>query len=160
RAQHLLPLLQALDRQDPASVSHRSHLTSTGAVSEKGGAASHLWSPPRRSVSRRWRRTPRGNGLAPLLLDQELTRGAAVLDTDSIVASHIQDAAERRAEEAIGRSEERFRKLAEHSSDPITLLDTAGRIIYSTPSLHPTLGYGPCEITGQSALELVHPDDR
>jgi PAS domain S-box-containing protein len=82
------------------------------------------------------------------------------LDTDSIVASHIQDAAERRAEEAIGRSEERFRKLVEHSSDPITLLDTAGRIIYSTPSLHPTLGYGPCEITGQSALELVHPDDR
>ena len=53
-----------------------------------------------------------------------------------------------------------MRKLVEHSRDPITLLNTTGRIVYSTPSLYPTLGHRACEITGQSVLELVHPDDR
>ena len=62
--------------------------------------------------------------------------------------------------EAIRRSEERFQKLVEHSSDVITLLDSAGRISYGTPSLLPTLGYGAGELSGHSPLALVHPDDR
>ena len=83
-----------------------------------------------------------------------------MLDTEPVVTSDIQRAAERwRTEDVTHRSEERFRKLVEHSSDVITLLNAAGRIAYSTQSLLPILGYVPGERTGRSALELVHPDD-
>src|SRR2546425_683693 len=58
------------------------------------------------------------------------------------------------------RSEQRFRKLVEYSSDVATLVDTAGRIMYSSQSLKPTLGYGSGEMTGESVFTLVHPDDR
>ena len=58
------------------------------------------------------------------------------------------------------RSERRFRKLVEYSSDVITLLDGTGTVLYSTQSLKPTLGYGPGEMVGHSVFELVHPEDR
>jgi two-component system cell cycle sensor histidine kinase/response regulator CckA len=64
-----------------------------------------------------------------------------------------------RAEAARTRSEQRFRKLVEYSSDVITLVDGAGRIVYSTQALKPTLGYGQGELTGRDVFELVHPDD-
>jgi two-component system, cell cycle sensor histidine kinase and response regulator CckA len=64
------------------------------------------------------------------------------------------------AAEARARSEQRFRKLVEFSSDVITLLDGGGAILYSSQSLNPTLGYGAGELTGHRVFELVHPDDR
>jgi PAS domain S-box-containing protein len=57
-------------------------------------------------------------------------------------------------------SEQRFRKLVEHSSDVITLLDADGRIVFSTDSLRATLGYAPGEKIGHSVLDLIHPEDR
>jgi PAS domain S-box-containing protein len=65
-----------------------------------------------------------------------------------------------RAEEARTRSEQRFRKLVEYSSDVITLLDAAGKIVYSTQAQKPTLGYDQGELTGHNVFDLVHPDDR
>ena len=62
-------------------------------------------------------------------------------------------------QEALRRSEQRFRKLVEHSNDVITLLDAAGRIVYSTQSIRSTLGYAERERTGSLVFELVHPDD-
>jgi PAS domain S-box-containing protein len=62
-------------------------------------------------------------------------------------------------QEALRRSEQRFRKLVEHSSDVITLLDAAGRIVYSTQSIRSTLGYTERERTGSLVFELIHPDD-
>ena len=62
-------------------------------------------------------------------------------------------------QEALRRSEQRFRKLVEHSSDVITLLDAAGRIVYSTQSIRSTLGYAERERTGSLVFELIHPDD-
>ncbi len=70
----------------------------------------------------------------------------------------LQDATE--AEAALTRSEQRFRKLVEHASDVVTLVDASGRIVYSSHSLNPTLGYAPGEKTGHSVFELIHPDDR
>jgi PAS domain S-box-containing protein len=65
-----------------------------------------------------------------------------------------------RAEQERLRSERRFRKLVEFSSDVITLLDSTGTILYSTQSLKPTLGYAPGEKVGQPVFELIHPDER
>src|SRR5260370_1897345 len=70
----------------------------------------------------------------------------------------LQDATE--AEAALTRSEQRFRKLVEHASDVVTLVDASGRIVYSSHSLNPTLGYAPGEKTGHSVFELIHPDAR
>jgi len=63
------------------------------------------------------------------------------------------------AEEALRRSEERFRSLLEYSSDMILVLDTAGRLLYGSPAAVRVLGYEPGTLLGTSALDLVHPDD-
>jgi PAS domain S-box-containing protein len=65
-----------------------------------------------------------------------------------------------RSEGIRARSEQRFRKLVEYSSDVITLLDGAGNILYSTQSQKPTLGYDQGELDGRNVFDLVHPADR
>jgi len=56
-------------------------------------------------------------------------------------------------------SEGWFRALVEDSSDGIALIDREGRITYESPSATGILGYTPEERLGQSALEMIHPDD-
>lgn len=58
------------------------------------------------------------------------------------------------------RSEERFRQMVEYSNDIITLLDSNGRIKYSTPSSKASLGYAPGELVDRSSLDLIHVDDQ
>ncbi len=66
---------------------------------------------------------------------------------------------QRAAEEAVRQSEARFRALVEKSRDGILLLDEAAIIRYATPAAKAVFGYAPEEITGQSALAFVHPED-
>ncbi|MCI3949846.1 MAG: hybrid sensor histidine kinase/response regulator, partial [Acidimicrobiales bacterium] len=49
--------------------------------------------------------------------------------------------------------------LVQNSSDIITVLDLQGRIVYSSPAALRVLGYPDGYMQGQSAFELVHPDD-
>ena len=49
--------------------------------------------------------------------------------------------------------------LLEHSSDVTTLLDATGTILYTSPPVTRLLGYGPAELVGRSAFDLLHPDD-
>jgi PAS domain S-box-containing protein len=63
------------------------------------------------------------------------------------------------AEEALRRSEERFRSLLEYSSDLILVLDTAGRVLYGSPAAVRVLGYEPGALLGTSVFDVVHPDD-
>ena len=57
-------------------------------------------------------------------------------------------------------SEQRFRALIEHSTDAISLLDSEGRILYSSPSYYRILGHTPESRYGHDTFELIHPDDR
>ena len=66
---------------------------------------------------------------------------------------------QKRAEEALARSEQRFRSLVQSSSDLITLFDLRGDIEYISPSSERWLGYPPEQIVGRPGLEFVHPDD-
>ena len=66
---------------------------------------------------------------------------------------------EKRSEDAIRASEERFRTLVEMSSDGIFLGDLEGRILYASASLFRVMGYSSDELVGRSGFELVHPDD-
>jgi two-component system cell cycle sensor histidine kinase/response regulator CckA len=64
-----------------------------------------------------------------------------------------------RAEEAVRKSEERFRALVENSSEAVVLVDGRGGVVYQSPSAFRILGYSAEERLGRPAFELVHPDD-
>jgi len=66
----------------------------------------------------------------------------------------------KKAEEALRRSEERYRLIAENTLDLICMLDIDGRCIYVSPSCREMLGYTSEEFTGTNFYSLVHPDDR
>lgn len=62
-------------------------------------------------------------------------------------------------EEALRRSEERFRSLIENALDIITILDTEGIIYYESPSVSKVLGYSVTQLIGQNFFDYIHPDD-
>lgn len=67
--------------------------------------------------------------------------------------------ARKEAERALRLSEERFRSLAEHSSDVITVVNAEGRFLYTSPSVTRVLGYSYGEEGEDLAWDVVHPDD-
>ncbi len=83
----------------------------------------------------------------------------APVDDASVVAL-IRDVTERkRTEEALRRSEKKFRLIAENTSDYISIINWKGEYQYVSPS-HRQLGYKPEDLLGQSGLPMVHPADR
>jgi diguanylate cyclase (GGDEF)-like protein/PAS domain S-box-containing protein len=63
-------------------------------------------------------------------------------------------------EQDLRHSEMRYRLIADHMSDLVCLHDTAGRLIYVSPSAQALLGYAPEELIGKPMIDLCHPDDR
>ncbi|MFA4825572.1 MAG: PAS domain S-box protein [Methanoregula sp.] len=63
------------------------------------------------------------------------------------------------AEDALMRSEERFRSMAERVSDLIMLTDEKGRVTYIAPSVKRILGFDPDEILRKGPEDFIHPDD-
>jgi len=65
----------------------------------------------------------------------------------------------KKAEEALRRSEERFRTLTETTSEWIWEVDTDLRFTYASPRIVQLLGYQPSEILGKTPFELMVPID-
>ncbi len=62
-------------------------------------------------------------------------------------------------EEALRKSEEKARRIADNMLDVIAQLDVDNNISYLSPSIKVVLGYRKDELLGHSVLEIVHPDD-
>jgi PAS domain S-box-containing protein len=67
--------------------------------------------------------------------------------------------AQKEAELALQNSELKFRLLAEHSEDIITVNSPDGTLQYISPSVEKLLGYTPREVEGKNIYQFVHPDD-
>jgi len=65
----------------------------------------------------------------------------------------------KQAEEAVRRSEARFRALIENSADAIALINIRGFIQYASPATTRILGYSREEFLNLNSLELIHPED-
>ncbi len=88
--------------------------------------------------------------------------GKNLLDNPDIAGfvMNMRDVTERqRADEKLQQEEERFRALAELSSDIILLVNREGIIIYENPALEKILGFKVEERIGKNAFENLHPDD-
>jgi PAS domain S-box-containing protein len=77
-----------------------------------------------------------------------------------VVTSFTDVTRRRHAEEAVRRSEERFRALVEQSLEAVALADAKGTILYMSQACTRILGYKPAEVVGRGAFELLHPDER
>ncbi|MBC7783364.1 MAG: EAL domain-containing protein [Burkholderiales bacterium] len=56
-------------------------------------------------------------------------------------------------------SEERFRVLAENSSDAISRHNPQGVYLYASPACGAILSYSPDRLLGRAVTEFIHPDD-
>ncbi|MGG3802083.1 diguanylate cyclase domain-containing protein [Metabacillus fastidiosus] len=60
---------------------------------------------------------------------------------------------------SIAKSEERFRMIAESSSDMITIHDSLGKYLYVSPAGKEILQYEDNEVLGHDSYYFIHPDD-
>jgi len=82
------------------------------------------------------------------------------LDGEKCILSMVQDITDRKnAEHMLRKSEEKFRLLAENSTDMISRHMPDGAYLYVSPACQTLLGYAPEELVGRSAYDFFHPDD-
>jgi PAS domain S-box-containing protein len=75
----------------------------------------------------------------------------------SKIARDITDS--KRTQQALNQEIEERQRIFETSQDLIFVTDNAGNFIQVSPSSIAILGYDPSEMTGQSAIGFIHPDD-
>lgn len=66
---------------------------------------------------------------------------------------------QKRSEQALRDSEERFRSLVQNATDIITILEADGAVRYQSPSCERLLGYAAEEMIGANLLAVIHSDD-
>ena len=79
--------------------------------------------------------------------------------SSDVTAQGADITARQRAEEALRKSEAKFRALVETSHDGFIFGDAEGVILYRSPSYQLFTGFTDEERLGHSGFELVHPDD-
>ncbi len=82
--------------------------------------------------------------------------------TVSISGSLTEITERKKAIEALKKSEEQFRLIAEYTGDNIgiTTFDRKAEYVYVSPSIKSVLGYQPADLLGKSFFDFIHPDDK
>jgi len=88
-----------------------------------------------------------------IMVNVELIRDVDGVDTGSVVCSYTDITAQIEADD-------RYRLLAENSTDVVVLLGPDRRVQWVSPSVDTTLGWSPPALVGRAMVELIHPDDR
>jgi diguanylate cyclase (GGDEF)-like protein/PAS domain S-box-containing protein len=97
-----------------------------------------------------------------LIVVGEAATSRAVTRTLQALATQVSLALESAAlteEVHLRTSEARFGSLVQHSSDLITVLDSAATVVYQSPSIERVLGYRPEEVTGMRFDRLIDSAD-
>jgi PAS domain S-box-containing protein len=81
------------------------------------------------------------------------------LDADSVIWVARDITAQKQAQMSLRESEERYRLLAEYSTDLISRHTPEGIYTYASPICLSLLGYEQEELIGRSIHEFLHPDD-
>jgi len=90
---------------------------------------------------------------------------ASILQDESgrpvkMVGSHVDITERKQTEEALRKSEERFRKIYENAAMGIAIADASGRYRHCNPAFCKLLGYTKAELQQMAFAGLMHPDDR
>lgn len=89
--------------------------------------------------------------VTPFTLDQDQNKGAVV--------SHVNITDRKLTELELKRNEQRYRLIAENSTDFISIHSVDGVYTYVSPNCYSLLGYESHEMLEQSACDFFHPDD-
>jgi PAS domain S-box-containing protein len=93
----------------------------------------------------------------PIVLRRVLAGG--VLASVAMLGSRVFRADMLRSLYPLREDDERFRLLAEKSSDLVCLHEPDGRYLYISPSCRRLLGYEPEDLLGTDPHDLFHPED-
>ncbi len=94
------------------------------------------------------------------IFPMEINAGLLEIGTKKYIVAVDRDITERKqAEKVLAESEERFRGVAERSSDIILLTDMTWNATYVSPAVTKILDYTPEEVVGRSPVEFVMPED-
>jgi PAS domain S-box-containing protein len=121
-----------------------------GAPDSWGTIAEEIHNEERTYLSRDGRRTP-------VLLSRTVMRDAGGAISGAVCAAR--DITERKeTEEALRRSEERFRDISHSTADWLWEVDAEGRYTYASGRSRDILGYEPAELIGRTPFDLM-PDE-
>jgi PAS domain S-box-containing protein len=67
---------------------------------------------------------------------------------------------QRRADEVLHASEERFRAMVERSGDAVALVSATGELLYASPNSPRVTGHAPGSQIGHDVFATIHPEDR
>ncbi|MFG1297357.1 PAS domain S-box protein [Xanthobacter variabilis] len=103
-----------------------------------------------------WTILPRGGDELPV----EVNLKVITVEGRRLVLALFRDIRERKLyEERLIAREAHFRRLIQHSSDGIAIVQPNGRLRYVSPSISTVLGYDERRATGRNVLDYIHPAD-
>lgn len=112
----------------------------------------------RRSVMAEYR-FRRADGSYAHVLDRGYVIGDERGAPQRIMGTMVDISERKRTEQVLSLSEQRYRLLADNSTDLISRLDSQGRLLYVSPAARRLLGYDPADLVGRLSYDYFHPDD-